>query len=71
VIIAIVGQALWGLARTAVRSVFLAAVGLAALVLYFLGVNEILILFGGAIVVLLARIAQRQPCRPWHRRRYR
>ncbi|GBD16414.1 putative chromate transport protein [bacterium HR26] len=59
VIIAIVGQALWGLARTAVRSAFLAAVGLAALVLYFLGVNEIAILFGGAIVVLLARIAQR------------
>lgn len=59
VIIAIVGQALWSLARTAVRSAFLAAVGLAALGLYFLGVNEILILFGGAIVVLLARIAQR------------
>lgn len=60
VIIAIVGQALWGLARTAARSVFLAAVGLAALVLYFLGVDELLILFGGAIVVLLARIAQRR-----------
>jgi len=42
-----------------VCSAFLAAVGLVALVLYFLGVNEILILFGGAIVVLLARIAQR------------
>jgi chromate transporter len=59
VIIAIVGQALWGLARTAVRSAFLAVVGLAALALYFLGVNEIAILFGGAIVVLLARIARR------------
>lgn len=60
VIIAIVGQALWGLARTAVRGGFLAAVGLAALALYFLGINEILILFGGAIVVLLARLAQRR-----------
>ncbi|MCS7255892.1 MAG: chromate efflux transporter [Thermomicrobium sp.] len=59
VIIAIVGQALWGLARTAVCSVFLAAVGLAALVLYFLGINEIVILFGGAIVVLLVRLGQR------------
>ena len=59
VIIAIVGQALWVLARAAVQSVFLATVGLAALVLYFLGINEIAILFGGAIVVLLARIARR------------
>lgn len=59
VIIAIVGQALWGLSHTAVRSVFLAAVGLAALVLYFLGINEIVILFGGAIVVLLVRLGQR------------
>ncbi len=41
------------------RSAFLAAVGLAALGLYFLGVNEILILFGGAIVVSLVRIGQR------------
>jgi len=59
VILAIVVQAIWGLARTAVRSVFLAAVGLVAMVLYFVGVNELLILFGGAVVMLLARVAQR------------
>ena len=58
VIIAIVGQALWGLARAAVRSVFLATVGLAALVLYFLGINEIAILFGGALAVLLVHLAR-------------
>jgi len=58
VIIAIVGQALWVLARAAVQSVFLATVGLAALVLYFLGINEIAILFGGALAVLLVHLAR-------------
>ena len=59
VIIAIVVQALWGLAKTAVKGPFLAAVGLAALILYLLGVNELALLFGGGLVVLAVKSAQR------------
>lgn len=59
VIIAIVVQALWGLTKTAVKGPFLAAVGLAALILYLLGVNELALLFGGGLVVLAVKSAQR------------
>ena len=54
VIIAIVAQALWGLAGTALKGRLLAAVALAAFALYLLGFNEIAILFGGGLLVLLA-----------------
>jgi chromate transporter len=53
VVVAIIINALWGLLRTAVKGPFLAVVGIAALALYFLGVSEIPLLFGGALVVLL------------------
>ncbi len=59
VIIAVIAQAIWGLAKTAVKNVFLGAVGAAVLALYLLGVNEILLLFGGAIFVALAVNARR------------
>lgn len=55
VIIAIVVQALWGLAKTAVKGRFLAAVGVAVLALYLLGFNELALLFGGGILVMLLR----------------
>jgi chromate transporter len=55
VIIAIVAQALWGLAKTAVKGPFLAAVGVAVLALYLLGLNELALLFGGGILVMLVR----------------
>lgn len=55
VIIAIVVQALWGLAKTAVKGPFLAAVGVAVLALYLLGFNELALLFGGGILVMLLR----------------
>jgi chromate transporter len=55
VIIAIVAQAIWGLGRTAVKGPLLAALGLAALALYLLGLNELALLFGGGILVMLAR----------------
>src|SRR5215207_7503727 len=55
VIVAIIIHALWGLLRTAVKGPFLAVVGIAALALYFLGVSEIPLLFGGALVVLLVQ----------------
>jgi chromate transporter len=54
-IIAIVVQALWGLSKTAVKSPMLAGVGVGVLALYLLGVNELLLLFGGGALVMLAR----------------
>jgi chromate transporter len=60
VVVAIIVHALWGLLRTAVKGPFLAAVGAVALVLYFLGVGEIPLLFGGALLVLSVRIVQRR-----------
>jgi chromate transporter len=55
VIIAVIAQALWGLGRTALKGPLLVAVALAAVALYLLGVNELAILFGGALLVFLAR----------------
>jgi chromate transporter len=55
VIIAVVVQALWGLARTAIKSKFLALIGVIALALSFLGANELLILFGAGVTVGIAR----------------
>jgi chromate transporter len=53
VIIAVIVQALWGLLRTAVKNVRLAAIGILVLALYLAGVNEIGLLFGGALVAML------------------
>ena len=44
VVIAVVLQALWGLGRTAVKSWWLAALGIAAIVATAAGVNELLVL---------------------------
>jgi chromate transporter len=60
VVVAIIVHALGGLLRTAVKGLFLAVVGAVALVLYFLGVGEIPLLFGGALLVLSVRIVQRR-----------
>jgi chromate transporter len=61
VIVAIIIHALWGLLRTAVKGPFLAVVGIAALAFYFLGVSEIPLLFGGALVVLVVQ----NVCQRW------
>lgn len=55
VVVAIVAHALWGFLRQAVKGPFLAAVGIGVLILYFLGVGELLLLFGGALLVLAVR----------------
>ncbi len=60
VIIAIIVQALWGLARTAVKGAFLAILGATVLALYLLGMNPIVLLFGGGILVMLVRNAHRR-----------
>jgi chromate transporter len=60
VIIAVVLQALWGLAKTALKGRLLLAVALLGLALYLLaGLNEIVLLFGGGLLVLLARAGGR------------
>jgi chromate transporter len=52
VIIAVVVHAMWGLLRAAIKDAYLAAVGVAVLALYLGGINEIALLFGGALAVL-------------------
>jgi chromate transporter len=59
VVIAIVLQALWNLGQKAVKGPLIAATGLAVLVLYFFGINEIALLFGGGLIVMIARNLQR------------
>lgn len=54
VIIAVVGQALWGLTRSAVKSRFLAALALAAAGVSALGVNELLVLLGAGLLAVAA-----------------
>lgn len=54
VVIAIILQALWSLGRKALKSLPTQAVALAVLVLYFLGLNEIALLFAGGLAVMLA-----------------
>jgi chromate transporter len=59
VIIAVVAQALYGLLRTAFKTPFLAAMGVAVFVLYLLGGNEIALLFGAAAVVVAVQNGRR------------
>jgi chromate transporter len=61
VIIAIVLQALYRLVPSALKSPLLAAVGVAALVLYLLGVNELVVLFGGAFLIVAIQAVRRFP----------
>lgn len=54
VIIAIVVHALWALGKAAVKGWLLAVIGIIVLGLYLLGANEIALLLGGGIVMILA-----------------
>jgi chromate transporter len=60
VIIAIVLQALWALGRAAIKTRFLALVALAAVVLSFLRVHELLVVFGAGVIVGLTRMITHQ-----------
>ena len=51
VIIAIVLQALWSLVKTSIKTKFLAAIAVGALILTFLGTHELLILLGAGVLV--------------------
>jgi chromate transporter len=59
VIIVIVLQALWSLGRSAIKNKLLAVVGLAGILLTFLGVHELLILSGAGLIVVVARLIVR------------
>ena len=55
VIIAVVLQALWGLGRTAIKSRLLGVIAIVALVASLLGVNDMIVLIGGGVVMLAIR----------------
>lgn len=59
VVIAVVAQALWVLGRKAVKGWLTAAAGFIALMGYFLGLNEVALLFGIGIVVMLVSNVRR------------
>lgn len=59
VVIAIVAQALWGLSRTVLKRVFPIVLALVVLALYLLGVNILLLLVAGGLVVGLVRWLER------------
>jgi chromate transporter len=59
VIVAIIVDALWGLGRRALRSWTLGVLALAVLALYALGVDAAVLLFGGALLLMIVRNAAR------------
>ncbi len=56
VIIAVVLQALWSLGRTAVKTRTLAAMGVLGVIAWFLGVNELIVLFGVGLAMILLKV---------------
>ncbi len=59
VVVAIIAQALWGLSRTALKSLFSGMVAVAALVLYLFNIHPLVIILSCAIVVMLVENAPR------------
>lgn len=55
VVIAIILHALWILGRAAIKNVWLVALAAVVLAAYFLGLNEILLLLGSGILVMVVR----------------
>ena len=53
VMIAIILQALWELGKKAVKGMLTAAIGIICIILYFLGVNEVLLMFAGGLTLML------------------
>ncbi len=60
VIIVIVLQALWSLGRAAIKTKWLALVGVGGIALTLAGVHELLILFGAGLIAAAARLIARQ-----------
>ena len=61
VVIAIVAQALWRLAGTAIKSTELALVGAIAIVLAALGINELLVLAAAGLAVAAGHLVRSRP----------
>lgn len=59
VIIAVVVQALWGLGKSAVKHWLFALVGVMVFGLYLYGINELALLFGGGVLLMLITNWQR------------
>ena len=55
VIIAIIAQALWGLGKAAIKDAITAVAGAAVIVCFFLGLNEILLLFAAGLGVMIGK----------------
>lgn len=55
-IIAVIIQALWGLGRAAVKTWFLGVLGVLGVALAFVGVNELIVLFGGGVAAIIAAL---------------
>jgi chromate transporter len=53
VIIAIIVQAIYNLGMKAAKSAFLVALGVGCFILYLMGINEIILLFGGALLAMI------------------
>jgi len=53
VVIAVIIQALWNLGQKAIKSPLTAAAALIIIALYFIGINEIVLLFGGGLAVMI------------------
>jgi chromate transporter len=58
VVVAIIAQAIWNLGRTIFKGVLAIVVALLVLVLYLLGVNVLVILFGGALFYGVLRLVE-------------
>lgn len=50
VVLAVVASAIWNLGKTAIKSLWLGLIGATVLVLYLLGISELVLLFAGALV---------------------
>ena len=59
VVIGIIAQALWLLGRKAVKDAWTAVVGLAVIALYFLGINELVLLAASGLLVMLGKNLRR------------
>src|SRR5207245_2100465 len=61
VIIAIIVEAIWGLAPVALKNLGLVVAGVAVVAMYFVGVNTVALLFGvGILVMLLENLPRRR-----------
>ena len=60
IVVAIIGQALWGLCRSVLKGFWPIFLALAALLLYLLGINSLLLLLGGGLFLSIVRWIERR-----------